>query len=233
VGNSNYQFLDDLGTPVSDIARVAEVLEVRYGFQVRMIKNADNTSVLRALNDLYDELGPEDNLLVYYAGHGSRRADGEYQSGYWLPINAEPAPNDTYWVPTEQIGAHLARIRAKRALVIADSAFAGLLSDNPAFFMVRDPSVLNSEAYINLRFPNRARLLMTSGVDRPLEILPDRNNSVFADALIETLERNQGVINSARSSLASLCARHSHSPDLDPEFKAIKRARDEWATFSL
>jgi len=231
VGNSNYQFLDDLGTPVSDIARVAEVLEVRYGFQVRMIKNADNTSVLRALNELYDELGPEDNLLIYYAGHGSRRADGEYQSGYWLPINAEPEPNDTYWVPTEQVGAHLARIKAKRALVIADSAFAGLLSDNPAFFMVRDPSVLNSEAYINLRFPNRARLLMTSGVDRPLEILPDRNNSVFADALIETLERNQGVITAPALYASVIGALESRRPDLDPEFKAIKRAGDEVGDF--
>jgi hypothetical protein len=97
--------------------------------------------------------------------------------------------------------------------------------------MVRDPSVLNSEAYINLRFPNRARLLMTSGVDKPLEILPDRNNSVFADALIETLERNQGVITAPALYASVIGALESRRPDLDPEFKAIKRAGDEVGDF--
>ena len=37
-----------------------------------MIDDADDVAMLRALNDLNGILKPEDNLLIYYAGHGTR-----------------------------------------------------------------------------------------------------------------------------------------------------------------
>ena len=65
----------------------------RYGFQVTRIDNADNISVLAALNQLHEELGPDDNLLIYYAGYGNERTDEQMQIGYWLACECAAAPD--------------------------------------------------------------------------------------------------------------------------------------------
>ncbi len=231
IGNADYELLDDLVTPVSDAQRLAGVLESRYGFKVRLLPNADDAALLRAMNRLNEDLTEDDNLLIYYSGHGNRRQSGAYDVGYWLPINAEPAPNDTFWVPTEQISGHLARLKARRIIVMADSSFAGLLADNPAFLLATDMANLRSEAYVDLRYPNRSRLLMTSGKDFPLQKVGSQDHSVFADALIDVLESNDAVLTAPVLFLQVLDELEERQPDLSPEFKAIKRAGDEVGDF--
>ncbi len=231
IGNGDYTYLDKLATSVSDAQRVGEVLRNRYGFQVKMVTNGDDASLLRALNQMNSELTPEDNLLIYYTGWGNRRESGNYEVGYWLPVNSEPPPDDTYWVPTSQISSHLARLPAKRIMVVADSSFAGLLADNPAFLLASSAAQLNSEAYVSLRFPNRARLLMTSGKDCPLPATDNARSSVFADAFIEVLQSNDAVLTAPALYLDMIEKLESRQPELAPEFKAIKRAGDEVGDF--
>lgn len=231
IGNADYDLLDDLATPVSDAQRLADVLEQRYGFNARLLPNSDDAALLRALNSLNEELDENDNLLIYYSGHGNRRESGVYDTGYWLPINAEPAPNDTFWVPTEQVSGHLARLKARRIIVVADSSYAGLLADNPAFLLATDMANLQSDAYVDLRFPNRSRLLMTSGMDFPQQELGQDDQSVFADALIEVLEGNDSVLTAPALFLQVLEELEERRPELNPQFKAIKRAGDEVGDF--
>jgi uncharacterized caspase-like protein len=207
------------------------ILKDKYGFQVRVITNGDDASVLRAVNQLNEELEENDNLLIYYSGHSNQRRSGAYNAGYWLPVNAEPPPDDTYWIPTEQVSGHMARIKAKRVIVVADSAYAGLLADNPAFLLASDPAQLNSEAYVTLRFPNRSRLLMTSGKEYPLPEQTAGTTSVFADALIDALQRNDSVLTAPALFLSVLDSLETRQPELNPEFKAIKRAGDEVGDF--
>jgi len=231
IGNNDYQFLSHLDTPVSDVGRLAKVLEQQYGFNVKTVTNGDDASLLQALNQLNDVLKPEDNLFIYYSGHGNSRRSGSLDVGYWLPVNAQLPPNDTYWVPTEQVSGHLARLQAKRIIVVADSAFAGLLADNPAFLLTSDPAQLRSEAYVSLRFPNRSRLLFTSGTDAPLPQTGNTSSSVFADAFIDALVNNKTVLTAPALYLNVMDALESRQPDLNPQFKAIKRAGDEVGDF--
>lgn len=231
IANADYTYLDNLFTSIADANRISAVLREQYGFEVKVLVNGDDASVLRALNQMNSELTAEDNLLIYYTGWGNRRDSGNYEVGYWLPVNAEPPPDDTFWVPTSQIASHLARLPAKRIMVVADSSFAGLLADNPAFLLASSPAQLNSEAYVSLRFPNRARLLMTSGKDSPLPAQDNSNNSVFADAFIEVLRDNQSVLTAPALYLDMIEKLESRQPELAPEFKAIKRAGDEVGDF--
>jgi hypothetical protein len=207
------------------------VLSDKYGFAVQVLKNTNDVGVLRALNQLNDVLKEDDNLLIYYAGYGNRRPVGAYEAGYWLPVNAEPPPNDTFWVPTEQVSSHLARLPAKRIMVVTDSAFAGLLADNPAFLLATGRESLLSDAYIGLRFPNKSRLLLTSGQDYPLASARDGSVSVFAEAFITALRNNESVITAPALFLSMLDELDESLPGLDPEFKAIKRAGDEIGEF--
>lgn len=231
IGNADYEHLSPLKTPLSDGRRLAEVLGTKYQFSLQVIHNGDDVAMLRALNQLNEVLREDDNLLIFYSGHGNRRTSATYNAGYWLPINAQAPPNDTFWVPTEQVAGHLARLKAKRVLVIADSAFAGLLADNPAFLFASDPAMLSSDPYIDLRLPNRARLLMTSGVDAPLPQHNSVDRSVFADALIDALRKNTDVLTAPALFLSLLNELAVRQPELDPEFKAIRRAGDEVGDF--
>jgi hypothetical protein len=231
IGNGDYRHLQNLVTPVSDVQRIGNLLKNQYGFSVRTITNGDDASVLHAVNALNETLEENDNLLIYYSGHGNRRKSGKYETGYWLPVNAEPPPNDTYWVPTEQVSGHLARLKAKRILVVADSAFAGLLADNPAFLLVSSRDNLLSEAYIQLRFPNKSRILLASGQDIPLSSTVKRDTSVFTGAFIAALQSNHGVLTAPALFLNMLDYLDEGDQVLDPEFKAIKRAGDEVGDF--
>ena len=231
IGNADYVNLRHLATPLADARRLGQVLQERYDFTVQLVSNSDDVALLRALNRLNDVLTEDDNLLLYYSGHGNRRPAGRYEAGYWLPVNAEAPPDDTFWVPTEQVAGHLARLKARRVLVVADSAFAGLLAENPAFLLATDPEQLQSDPYIDLRLPNRSRLLMTSGVDAPVPRRRAGYTSVFADAFIEALRRNSGVATAPALFLSLLDELAVRQPELEPEFKAIKRAGDEVGDF--
>ena len=96
IGNQDYKLLEDLQTPHYDAARAARILSVKYGFNVQMIQDADNVAMLRALNDLAKVVKENDNVLIYYAGHGARLNPSGREKGYWLPTNAERPPDDTF-----------------------------------------------------------------------------------------------------------------------------------------
>ena len=228
IGNSEHQFLSELSSAKNDARRVSEVLVDRYGFEVTRIDNADNISVLAALNQFHETLGPNDNLLIYYAGYGNERTDEQMQIGYWLPVNAQRPPIDTYWVPVGQIGAHLARLPARRVLVIADSSFSGLLADTPTFFLAVSPDLFTSERYLDIRHENRSRLLISSGQDYPLSD-QSGDQSIFADAVLDALEENDTILPAPALFLA---VRDQLDPGtLDVQFKAIKGAGDAVGDF--
>jgi hypothetical protein len=190
--------------------------------------------MLQALNTLNQVLKADDNLLIYYAGHGTRMRANNLQAGYWLPVNADPPPTDNFWVPTEQVTAHLARFPSRRVLVVADSCYAGLLSDDPSYQILQNPSNVSLQ-YVRYKLPKRSRLLMASGGDAPVLDEAGQGNSVFARAFIDVLEANQGVM-SAPSLFAQLqgrvktAAAHTGFRQV-PELKAVKGAGHELGDF--
>jgi hypothetical protein len=70
IGNNNYRHLSKLKTAVNDPTAVAEVLRRAYGFKVNLLIDATRAEMLLALSKLRATLKFDDNLLIYYAGHG-------------------------------------------------------------------------------------------------------------------------------------------------------------------
>jgi hypothetical protein len=233
IGVQQYDLLDDLTSPANDIARIAGILEERYGFSVISLTNPDQLTVMRAINQLHQTLGENDNLLIYFSGYGSRLESGVRQIGYWLPTNAEPSPDDTLWVPNDFVSRHLGRFDARRVLVIADSCYSGLLGDDPGYVMVGEGNY--SDEYIEWKMPKRSRLVISSGGDYPIVEDAERMNSVFARALLATLETNDQVLTAPELFLRirSLVRRASGeaSPAPEPELKALKDAGHEVGDF--
>ena len=234
IGNQNYDQLESLKTPRYDTERAAKILSDRYGYKVTMIEDGNDVAILKALNDLNSVLGPNDNLLIYYAGHGYRLKSNNVDNGYWLPRNAERPPNDTFWVPNEQITSHIGRLQAKRILVIADSCYSGLLSTDPSFFFLDKPTEVSKE-YITFKLPKRARLLIASGGDNPVLDEGGQGNSVFAKAFLDVLETNTRVLTapglfSMLQGKVKEGAQRNHFSE-QPEFKSIKGAGHEVGDF--
>ena len=238
IGNQNYDQMESLKTPLYDASRAARILKDKYGFTVQVIEDGTGVAMLEALNQLNGVLTDNDNLLIYYAGHGYRLKTATAEAGYWLPRNAERPPNDTFWVPTEQITANIGRLKAKRVLVIADSCYAGLLSDDPFFFVFNNAAQAQapSAQLLQYRIAKRARLLIASGGDNPvLDESIDGKNSVFAKTFLDILESNQNILTSP--ALFSMVqgrvkaeAAKSHFSQ-QPEMKAIKGAGHEAGDF--
>jgi hypothetical protein len=195
IGNRDYSRIEDLDTPVNDAREIAGILENRYGFNVQLLIDADRLSIMKTINNLHEKLDENDNLLLYYAGHGSLVDVGERDTGYWLPVNANPPPDDTYWVPNEFVTGHLGRFEAKRVLVIADSCYGGLLSSAPGYLMLgENPGAQVNEEYIRYKLPRRSRLLLSSGGNKPVIDSVGDEHSIFAGKLIEILRNNESVM---------------------------------------
>lgn len=196
IGNQEYELMEDLASPVSDATKVSGILEDRYGFTVQLVTNANDLTVMQAMNNLRNVIGENDNLLIYYAGHGSRIQSEEIEFGYWLPTNAHRPPDDSLWIPTEQITKVMATTKAKRVLIVADSCYSGLLGVDfgTRASQASDPRIYQSTWFVENTFPKKSRLLISSGGDMPVLDNEGNGNSVFANAFIDVLGANEDLM---------------------------------------
>lgn len=234
IGNEHYLKMDNLRSPLKDASQISDILENKYGFSVKTLTDVDNLTIMQAVNELNDVLTENDNLLIFYAGHGSRVQSPIYESGYWLPINADQPPNDTNWVSSEFITRHLSRIKAKRVLVVADSCYSGLLSSAPGHLFFGNGND-NSAEYLRYKLAKRSRLLLSSGGDKPVLDNAGAGNSVFARAFLDILDRNEDIISTPEIFVALRERVNSEALNIGfeqvPEFKAIKGAGHEVGDF--
>jgi hypothetical protein len=234
IANQDYDKIENLDTPVNDINVVADLLTNRYGFNVKKVINANDIAVMEAINNISEQLTEDDNLLIYYAGHGARLQSGAMESGYWLPTNAEASPRDTYWVANEFVTRHLSRFKARRVLVVADSCYSGLLSSAPGILMMGENGKFNKD-YIKYKASKRSRLLLTSGGDQPILDGVGGSNSVFTKAFVEVLSSNNAIMTGPQlfMEVRKKVVNAAKAVDFEqnPEYKTIKGAGHEVGDF--
>ena len=160
VGNNEYAVLPDLRNAIADGTEVANVLQQKYGFEITLLKNATRADIITSLDKYRELLTENDNLLIYYAGHGW--LDREAERGYWLPVNASNS-NRANWLSNADITDGLKAIKAKHVLVVADSCYSATLS---RAVVIREKAT----NYLSRLASKRSRTVMTSG---GLESRPD------------------------------------------------------------
>ncbi len=221
VGNNNYQALPKLRTASNDARTMAGLLQEKYGFKVRLLVDATRADILRAINDYRRTLTSRDNLLIYYAGHGWLDKDAD--QGYWLPVDATEE-DPTHWISNGSITDALRAMQAKHVLVVADSCYSGKLARG---INIR----LRTKNYYERICRKKARTVIASG---GLEPVADRGgkgeHSVFASALIEALNENEGVLD------ATLLFSQIRRPvmvntDQTPEYSDIRKAGHDGGDF--
>jgi len=182
IGIDDYLYLDHLQTAVRDAEDVSDLLRNKFGFDIKLLRNPTREQIMDALNG-YRSLDENANLLVYYAGHGSK--DDSVQKAYWLPVDARPQQNAS-WISADDITTNLRGIAARHILVVSDSCYAGeLVRDANA----RITPVIRDRALKQLR-EGTARLLIASGGNEPVADKGGEGHSVFANAFITALSQN-------------------------------------------
>lgn len=185
IGNAAYRHWDALSTPHEDATRVATVLRERYGFDVTLLKDATRADTLRALSTLREKLGDNDNLLVYYSGHGTW--DKANLQAYWVPVDGEKdsiANHISSSDITDQIGV----MRATQVLVVADACYAGVMVRSVADSLTGPPANAR-ESWMRQRAPVTSRKVMSSGNIREVLDGGAGRHSIFAAAFIAALEK--------------------------------------------
>lgn len=231
IGNNEYRHLPPLQTAVADARAVAELLQTRYGFTTKLLLNADRYAILSELNKLRTELTENDNLLIYYAGHGE--LDRVNNRGHWLPIDAEP-DSSANWISNIQITDVLNAMLVRQIMVVADSCYSGTLTR--AALAQLEPGMSEDARYkwIKVMASKRARVVLSSGGVQPVLDSGGGSHSVFAKAFLEVLRETDGIVEGQRvyravaQSLAdSVAARVEQVPSYAP----IKYAGHEAGDF--
>jgi len=232
IGNNEYQNFSTLKTAVNDARETEKVLRQKYNFKTTLLLNADRYTILSAFNDLREKLDKNDNLLIYYAGHG--RLDDNNKLGYWLPVDADQ-DNNINWISNKAITDILNVIKAKHVLVVADSCYAGTLTQTPIARIQTDiPDDIRAE-WMKVMAQTRARLTFTSGGIEPVLDGGGGKHSVFAKAFIGALKNNDQVLEgfSLYSRVLELMSAQSSTPGQSqaPQYAPIHLAGHESGEF--
>ncbi|MEQ1620942.1 MAG: caspase family protein [Methylococcales bacterium] len=191
IGNNDYSAYPDLTTPVADAKSLEVLLRERYGFTTKLLVNANRHSIMSALNELNQKLTDQDNLLIYYAGHGE--IDQKSQSAYWLPVDSEQG-NSANWISSQSITEFLSIMPARHIMVVADSCYSGALTGSAVARLPDGMDQAKRERWLKAMNTRKARTVLTSGGVKPVMDQGGGEHSVFANAFLKVLRSNKKVI---------------------------------------
>jgi uncharacterized caspase-like protein len=221
IGNNAYRNLPKLKTAVNDSMAIAKLLQDDYQFQTTLLTDATRGQILRALNDYRKTLGKNDNLLIYYAGHGW--LDSAADEGYWLPIDAS-RDDPVNWIANSSITAAIKAINAKHVMVVADSCYSGKLMRGVNVRGKAAAGALEKLAH------KRTRVVLSSGGLEPVADAGVGEHSIFSAALIDALKENKGILNGTQL-FEQVRKPVMDNADQTPEYADIHKAGHDGGDF--
>lgn len=221
IGIENYQdhSIDDLDQPIGDAIRLKEILSRRYTFHeenIMFLENPTRADIIDQMDQLVSTVNSNDNLLIFYAGHG--HWDENRETGYWLPADSRKG-STANWLRNSTIQEYIEDLPTRHTLLIADACFSGGIFKTRRAFGA--PSAAIEKLY---QLPSRKA--MTSG---NLKEVPDK--SVFLDQLINSLERNHSRYISALELFAGFREAVLNNSPNAPQYGVIMDTGDQGGEF--
>jgi len=166
-----------LKRPIADATALKEVLATRYTFDwnnIMTLYDRSKMDVEVSLEELQKRIRPEDNLLIFYAGHG--KMDMEADIGYWLLSDATMSRYT--WLSNSTITDFIKVCKARHVLLIADACYAGSIYSSRGMMD-------NASMAIKDLIKSKSRKAITSGGTTEVT-----DESKFAEILVEQLRTN-------------------------------------------
>lgn len=216
IGIDLYESADfsNLNNAVSDANVVIELLTQRYGFELfpEPLFNAEATkdNIYQGFNSLLQSVEKEDNLIIYYSGHGRMHTVGG--QGYWVPHEAKNTIGN--FIENSVIKDFIERIHTKHTFLIADSCFSGT-------FLTQTRSGGNVREYLTMD-EHLSRWMLASGGEEPVSDGTKGGHSPFAHYLIKFLSVNDNKYFSVHELIRYVCIMTEHNSRQHPNGSPIE-----------
>ena len=212
--------IKDLTNPILDATNLKDILTKYYTFDDKNIQlkiNPTRNEIIKSLEDVLLGLGPDDHLLLFYAGHGIY--DEKLKRGYWLPSDAN-LDNKGTWVSNNDIRDYIAGIESKHTLLVTDACFGGSIFDYN-----RDVNI-DPQKVVSKLLEKKSRTAMTSGLDN---VVPDK--SVFFQYFLKYLIENPNQYVTANEIFNELYKAVISNTRNIPQYGVIKDTNHEGGEF--
>ena len=213
--------INSLQYPIQDAQNLVNTLTANYTFDalnITFLKNPKRSKIVEAFDQLAKKLTSEDNVLIFYAGHGYW--DEQLKQGFWLAADASKNSRSE-WISNGTVRDYVQGMGTKHTLLISDACFSGGIFKTRDAFSDANPAL--RELY---RLPSRKA--MTSGY---MKEVPDK--SVFIEYLVKRLRENTDPMLASETLFSSLRqAVINNSPNRQiPQFGEIRETGDEGGDF--
>ena len=207
--------------PVRDARQLRNTLTTRYTFdpeRVDTLFNRSREDIVETIIARCKSLGSNDNLLIFYAGHGDTTHNKlDSVEGYLVPVTARKGKT-SYYISPENIYKALDNSHGKHILVILDACYSGTFTRN-----AKD-SVVSGGVDVQQKIVSRK--IMTSG---SVEAVPDKSR--FIRYLTDILEENKLPVLSTKDIWNFVSTGVSVSKTTNPQYVAFKDLGDRGGTF--
>ncbi|MGB2704634.1 MAG: caspase family protein, partial [Chitinophagaceae bacterium] len=203
VGTDNYKGKgwNKLSNPIKDARAVADELYNSYGFDVQLMEDKPIDSIYKAIREYYRIAEPNDQLVVYFAGHGD--VDNELlDDGFIVCTDSKSIDDDPVrntYIPYTKLQKMLNNIPARQVLVLLDVCHGGTF-DAKAFDNVKretsTASISNKNVlqFLKDKLPLRTRKFLSSVGSEPAFDGKAGRHSPFANLLLQVLRaRGEGT----------------------------------------
>lgn len=182
INNYKDKAIPQLDSAVPDGEAVGKVMQDRMGYDVRVIRDGSKADIVRSLNAVGREVGPNDSVTVYYAGHGYQMPDksGRPGEGYWIPADASSS-EPSNWISNSDVSRLLANIPARQVMLMSDSCYSGAFAKEQKLTapVAADPARI---------LARRSVMVMSSGGEEPVSDEGKNGHSIFAWSLMNSLK---------------------------------------------
>ena len=199
IGINNYtNDICPLENAENDAKKLVELLRKKHKYQVREYLN--ELANLNNLNELLEttlleEVGENDRLLFYFAGHGIVLKGDDGPEGYLIPQDAKLGDTNTY-LPMAKLQECLEKLPCRHFLGILDCCFAGAFRWSSTRDLLTAPEVIHKERYDRFITDPAWQVIASAAYDQKaldaFNVNTERgqrgNHSPFAAALLEALE---------------------------------------------
>jgi len=216
-----------LQNAVNDAKAVESLLRSHYKFDEYITLfdyEATRTAILDKMEYMVNEIQSNDNLFIYYSGHGEFKQS--LNKGYWVPIDSKKGSISEY-ISNSDIQTFLGGIKSKHTLLVSDACFSGDIFRGNTVTIPFE----NSGTYYSKVYNKKSRQAISSGGIEPVMDGGREGHSVFNYYILKALNDNREKYFDSSQLYENIKIPVINNSEQTPKFSPIKNTGDEGGHF--
>ncbi|HUR66863.1 MAG TPA: caspase family protein [Chitinophagaceae bacterium] len=195
-GKPTWNDLD--GVPELDAQDIAKELDSNFGFHVKLLLDKPADSIYENILLLSRILQPNDQLMIYVAGHGDYD-DKLFDDGFIVCTNSKQVKDDPYrntYIQYSKLSRMINKLPARQIMMVLDVCFGGTFDERVARNKARsknDYEDMSTQNYMAEKLKLKTRLYLTSGGKKEVPNGYRGSHSPFAQRFLQCLQTKGGT----------------------------------------